>query len=122
MGTGITELKRASMMREWFKRIAECRNSGKSVKSWCNEQGIAIQTYYRWEKRFVEQAAQQLALPAPAQAGLLMRVNPDNLPGKDETNDAAGITINHGESIITLPAGTGAETVADLVRALNRHA
>lgn len=104
METGITELKRASMMREWFKKIAECRNSGKSVKPWCNEQGIAIQTYYRWGKRFAEQAAQQLALTAPAQAGLLMRVNPDNLPGKDETNDVAGITINRGESIIILPS------------------
>ena len=53
MGIGVTELKREVMLREWSARIAECRNSGKAVKEWCAEQGISVQTYYRWEKRFV---------------------------------------------------------------------
>ena len=57
MGIGVTELKREVMLREWLARIAECRNSGKAVKAWCAEQGISVQTYYRWEKRF--------ALPEP---------------------------------------------------------
>ena len=30
-------------------------------------------------------------------------------------------TIRHGESIITLPVGSSAEAVANLVKALNRH-
>ena len=33
-----------------------------------------------------------------------------------------GITIRHSESVITLPSGSSAEVVADLVRALNHHA
>ena len=51
-----------------------------------------------------------------------MRVNPDALPGGDEAGIGSGITIRHGESVITLPAGSSAEAVADLVKALNRHA
>ena len=123
MGTGVTELKREVMLREWSARIAECRGSGKAVKEWCAEQGISAQTYYRWEKRFVEKASQQLSLQATTtQSGMLMRVNPDALPGGDEAGIGSGITIRHGESVITLPAGSSAEAVADLVKALNRHA
>ena len=122
MGIGVTELKREVMLREWSARIAECRNSGKAVKEWCAEQGISAQTYYRWEKRFVEKAAQQLSLPAPTQAGMLMQVNPDALPSGDAADIGSGITIHHGESVITLPVGSSTEAVADLVKALNRNA
>ena len=93
-----------------------------SVRAWCKEQGIAIQTYYHLEKRFVTEASQQLSLPASTQAGMLMRVNPDTLPSGDVNTIGSGITISHGESTITLPAGSSAEAVADLVKALNRNA
>ena len=122
MGTGVQELKLAARMRERSARIAECRSSGMSVQAWCKERGIAIQTYYRWEKRFITEATQQLSLPAATQAGMLMRVNPDALPGGDVNTIDNDITIRHGESVITLPAGSSAEAVAELVKALNRHA
>ena len=122
MGTGVTELKREVMLREWSARIAECRGSGKAVKEWCAEQGISVQNYYRREKHFVEKAVQQLSFPAATQTGMLMRVNPDILPSGDEADIGSGIIIRHGESVITLPAGSSAEAVAELVKALNRHA
>ena len=122
MTTGVQELKLAARMQEWSARIAECRSSGMSVRAWCKEQGIAIQTYYHWEKRFVTEATQQLSLPAPMQTGMLMRVNPDTLPSGDANAIGAGITIRHGESVITLPAESSAEAVAELVKALNHHA
>ncbi len=122
MATGVQELKLAARMQEWSARIAECRSSGMSVRAWCKEQGIAIQTYYHWEKRFVTEATQQLSLPVPTQAGMLMRINPETLPGDEMSTISSCITIRHGESVITLPAGSSAEAVADLVKALNRHA
>ena len=122
MATGVQELKLAARMQEWSVRIAECRSSGMSVRAWCSKQGISVQTYYRWEKRFVEKATQQLSLPAPAQAGMLMRINPETMPGDETGTVGSCITIRHGESVITLPAGSSAEAVAELVKALNRHA
>ena len=122
MATDVQELKLAARMQEWSVRIAECRSSGMSVRAWCAEQGISVQTYYRWEKRFIEKATQHLNLPAPAQAGMLMRINPEIMPGDEMGTVGSCITIRHGESVISLPAGSSAETVADLVRALNRHA
>ena len=119
---GVQAMKHAALLQEWSAKIAECRSSGMSVKAWCAEHGILIKTYYYWEKRFITEATQQFSLPAPTQTGILMRINPEALPSKDVKGVSAGITIRHGESVITFPAGSSAEAVADLVKALNRHA
>ena len=122
MGTGVQGLKHAAKVQEWSVRIAECRGSGIGVKAWCREHGIALKTYYNWEREIVREATQQYALPAPAQGDMLIRVNPDAMPGGETVAIESDITIRHGESIISLPAGSSAEAVADLVKALNRHA
>ena len=119
---GVQAIKHAAMLQEWSTKIAECRSSGMSVKAWCAEQGICIKTYYYWEKRFVTEATQHLSLPATAQAGMLMRINPETMLGDETGTVGSCITIRHGESVITLPAGSSAEAVAELVKALNRHA
>ena len=122
MGTGVQELKHAAKVQEWSARVAECRSSGIGVKAWCREHGIALRTYYDWERQIVKEATQQYALSAPAQGNTLIRVNPDAMPGGGTVAVESDITIRHGESIITMPAGSSAEAVADLVKALNRHA
>ena len=119
---GVRELKHTAQLREWSARIAECRSSGMGVKGWCAAQGINTKTYYYWEKQFVTEASQQLALPGPVQSATLMRVNPDMLSDTGAESIASGITIRHGESVITLPGGSGVETIANLVKALNRYA
>ena len=122
MGTGVQGLKHAAKVQEWSVRIAECRGSGIRVKAWCREHGIALKTYYNWEREIVREATQEYALPAPARGDMLIRVNPDAMPGEESVAIESDITIRHGESIITLPAGSSVEAVADLVKALNRHA
>ena len=122
MGISVQELKHAARLQEWSARVAECRSSGISVKAWCAEQGIALKTYYNWEKQIVKAATQQYALPVSAQTGVLMQVNPDTMPSDEMGTIENSIIIRHGESVITLPAGSSAETVADLVKALNRNA
>ena len=122
MGVSVQELKHAARLQEWSARVAECRSSGIGVKAWCAEQGIALKTYYNWEKQIVKAATQQYAFPASAQTGVLMQVNPDTMPSDEMGTNESGIIIRHGESVITLPSGSSAEAVADLVKALNRHA
>ena len=108
MGTGVQGLKHAAKVQEWSVRIAECRGSGIGVKAWCREHGIALKTYYNWEP--------------PAPAGMLVQVNPDAMASDDVNAIETVVTIRHGESVITLPAGSSAGAIADLVKALNRHA
>ena len=122
MGAGVQDLKHAAKVQEWSARVAECRSSGIGVKAWCREHNIALKTYYNWERQIVNEATRQYVLPAPTQGGMLMQVNPDTMPSGETVAIGSGITIRHGESIISLPAGISAEAVADLVKALNSHA
>ena len=118
---GIVEVKQADRMQEWSTRIAECRTSGMGVKAWCKSQGIAATTYYHWEKRFVEKATQQMTVSNMRPSVQIKRIDPGLLSGNETSNAFPGITIQHGESVVCLPAGSDMETVADLVKALNRH-
>ena len=43
----------------WAERISACRNSELSVAQWCKENGICVQTYYRWQKKLFTMAQAQ---------------------------------------------------------------
>lgn len=43
----------------WAGRISECRSSGQNVKTWCMENGICEQTYYKWQRKLFEMAKAQ---------------------------------------------------------------
>ena len=118
---GVQAMKHAALLQAWSGRIAECRSSGKTVKAWCEAEGVSIKTYYYWEKRIVAKASQQANLPATTQGSVLMRVGPEMLSGREVGSSDACFTIRHGKSAITLPVGSSVETIADLVKALNRH-
>ena len=117
---GVQELKHEAKLREWTEKVTECRMSGKGVRIWCAEKGVSTKTYYHWEKLVVMKAAQQHMLPAPAQGGTLVRIEPEMLAGNDIIGN--GITIRHGESVVILPLGSSVEAAAMLVKALNSHA
>ena len=119
---GVRDLKHEALLQEWTARIGECRASGMSVKAWCETQGISNKTYYYWEKQFVEKVKEQAQLPTAPQTGALYRINPEALPCGDPNSMGACITIRYGETVITMPAGSTAESIAVLVNALNRHA
>ena len=36
---------------EWSRRVEACRSSGLSVGQWCRENGIAVSTYFSWQKK-----------------------------------------------------------------------
>ena len=45
----------AQRVQLWMDRIAECRNSGMSIRVWCRENEISEKTYYYWQRRLYEQ-------------------------------------------------------------------
>ena len=36
---------------EWIRRVEACRNSGLSVGQWGQENGIAVSTYFSWQRK-----------------------------------------------------------------------
>ena len=51
MNNGLRVVKENSNLAEWTRQVEECRNSGLSVRKWCEQKGIAQSTYtYRQNK------------------------------------------------------------------------
>ena len=55
------ELTHAARPVEWKERVAKCRSSGKTIRKWCEEHGIAYKTYNRWEKEVLSKATEQIS-------------------------------------------------------------
>ena len=51
------------------QKVADCRQSGLSVKRWCSENGVTPKTYYSWQKKvfsfMVEQQKLQMEAEKP---------------------------------------------------------
>ena len=55
-------LQRANQQQrlaEWSRRVEACRSSGVPVGQWCQENGIAVSTYFSWQRK-VFQALQEV--------------------------------------------------------------
>ena len=59
MSSALQVLNGNNKVSEWAARITECRNSGLSVREWCESNHVCTQTYYRWQKRLFEIAQAQ---------------------------------------------------------------
>ena len=38
-------------LSEWSRRVEACRSSGLPVGQWCQENGIAVSTYFSWQRK-----------------------------------------------------------------------
>ena len=59
MSSELREITAQNKLAEWAGKITACRNSGQPVKTWCKENGVCEQTYYKWQKRLFEMAQTQ---------------------------------------------------------------
>ena len=47
-------LNQQNKLTLWSERISACRDSGKSVKTWCKDHNICEATFYKWQKKLFE--------------------------------------------------------------------
>ena len=51
MSKGLRVIKENNNLAKWARQVEACRNSGLSVRAWCEQNGIAVSTYiYRQKK------------------------------------------------------------------------
>ena len=107
---------------EWSQKVADCRQSGMSVKRWCSENGTTTKTYYSWQKKvfefMVEQQKLQLAEMRETEIGCFVE-----LPAAPQqcTAHSAGelvASVRIGSASVDLYAGAGADVVRALCTAL----
>ena len=114
------ELKHDAFVKEWARKIGECRTSGKSVTQWCEENRINTKTYYRWERKCLTEYEQWF----PAGQGNLVKIDPAKLPSADSGlagESSVGISIEVGKVKMVLPSGTDIVKIAELIAEINRH-
>ena len=93
-------------LQEWAQIHRRCRESGLSNRAFCRQNGIAEKTFYYWLKKLRETAIEkQPQLVALDDEGSIV----DDM-----------IHIRFGAAVLELPAGTDANAIASLLRALQK--
>ena len=59
----VSQVKRQFRMEQWKKYITECQASGMSVRSWCKQNDLCEQTYYKYLRRFRQELCDSLPVP-----------------------------------------------------------
>ena len=106
METGLQTVNQQRKLSEWAERVSACRGSGLSVKTWCRENGVSEQTYYKWQRRMYELAQNQqenrfAEIPKPAM-----------------NRGGIAVTVQIGSVELAIHNGADAATVEAVLRAV----
>ena len=63
MGSELQRYESRQKLAEWSEKVSSCRSSGKTVRDWCEENGISPGSYYRWQRILFNMAAAERSLP-----------------------------------------------------------
>lgn len=111
-------------LQQWISIIKECRSSGKSVKSWCEEKGISEKSYFYWQRRAREAACQELTAYQEKQ---VTKTEPSStstpvfaecrIPEENHASEAA-VTIHLNGAVVEIHHGAEASVVERILHAL----
>ena len=59
MNSGLQAYNEQNKLAQWAQKVAQCRDSGLSVQQWCQEQGINVPSYYKWQRKVYAAAKAQ---------------------------------------------------------------
>ena len=117
----ISEVKRMARVSEWKGLIQEQKESGMTIRAWCEQNGFRENTYYYWLKIIRAEAIEQVEKNAA-----LLRIEPNELPeGKCEPQTKTEgiiterIMVRINDAVIEFPLEIPVEQIAAFIRALN---
>ena len=59
MGRALQAVNHNQRLVKWSKRVEACRNSGQTVSKWCSENGVAVSTYYVWQRKVFQAVSEK---------------------------------------------------------------
>lgn len=112
----ISEVKRMARVSEWKGLIQEQKESGMTIRAWCEQNGFRENTYYYWLKIIRAEAIEQVEKNAA-----LLRIEPNELPeGKCEPQTKTErIMVRINDAVIEFPQKIPVEQIAAFIKALN---
>ena len=108
--------KRAMAVREeqWIQTIAAAKQSGQPIKVWCAEHGVAVSSFYKWQRKMRD----SLRAEEKAEIQFQELEVPQSIC-RTEVLDR--IILHIQDILVELPAGASAEQISAVVRGI-RHA
>ena len=59
MNSGLQVYNEQNNLAQWAQVVAQCRDSGLSVRQWCQEHGVNVSSYYKWQRKVYAAAKAQ---------------------------------------------------------------
>ena len=99
MNSGLQAYNEQNKLAQWAQVVAQCRDSGLSVRQWCQENGINLSSYYKWQRKVYAAAQAQ-------QEHSFVEVTPAAVGGVAVTLRIAGaeLDIHNGADAATVEA------------------
>ena len=112
MEQSLQVMSKQERLENWTARIMACRNSGMTVRAWCQENGLSEKTYYYWQRRlFQTLSEQQQAIRQPAFAEITPAPN-------GRPSGGVAITVRIAGAEADIHSGADAATVETVLRIL----
>ena len=105
MSKAIAEVRTKVTPEEWQQRITECRESGQSIRAWCENNGIAASSYFHNLRKLRESVLQE------------NRIVPLEMP-RPEAARSSEIRIEAGDITVSLPEDATAEQLTAILSVL----
>ena len=104
----------AVLEEQWIQTIAAAKQSSQSIKVWCAEHGIAVSSFYKWQRK----TRDTLLTRQDSEVHFQELEMPRNSCGA-ETSDR--IILHIQDIAVELPTGASAEQIGAVIRGI-RHA
>lgn len=111
------EIAKEYRLSHWAKVMQERSQSGLSIKIFCKQVGICVNTYFYWQRKLREAACEQLAQPSFTEVKLL---GPSTLAASAETSPSGQIHVEANGMHITADSGYPVEKLGALLRELKQ--
>ena len=59
MNSGLQAYNEQNKLAQWVQIVSPCRDSGLNVRQWCQEHGVNISSYYKWQRKVYAMAQAQ---------------------------------------------------------------
>lgn len=110
MEQSLQVMSRQERLASWSERIMACRNSGMSVRRWCQENSVAEKTYYYWQRRLFETLSRQQERVTPAFAEVT--------PAQSVRSGNVAVTVRIAGAEADICNGADAATIEAVLRVL----
>lgn len=116
----VSQVKRQIRIEQWRKNITECQASGMSVRSWCKQNNLSEQTYYKYLRRFRQELCDSLPVSVTASEGRSEKpVTFQKMEVKAPVqNTKAAVIIRLPNAVLEINEGASQQTVQAVLLAL----